>query len=91
VGTTATRVLEYLALLKAGFCGEKSEFCDLFIYPGFKFQMLDGLLTNFHLPQSTLFLLVCAFGGHKLVKECYREAIRQQYRFYSDGDCMLLL
>lgn len=91
VGTTATRVLEYLALGKAGFCGEKSGFCDLFIYPGFKFQMLDGLLTNFHLPQSTLFLLVCAFGGHELLKECYREAIRQQYRFYSYGDCMLLL
>ena len=91
VGTTTTRVLEYLALQEEGFCGRRSGFCDLFIYPGFKFQMLNGLLTNLHLPQSTLFMLVCAFGGHELVQECYREAIRQQYRFYSYGDCMLLL
>jgi S-adenosylmethionine:tRNA ribosyltransferase-isomerase len=91
VGTTTTRVLEYLALGEEGFCGGKSGFCDLFIYPGFKFQMLDGLLTNFHLPQSTLFMLVCAFGGHELLQKCYREAVHQRYRFYSYGDCMLLL
>jgi S-adenosylmethionine:tRNA ribosyltransferase-isomerase len=91
VGTTTTRVLEYLAMGKDGFQGSKSGFCDLFIYPGFKFQMLDGLLTNFHLPQSTLFMLVSAFGGRELVQECYREAVRQEYRFYSYGDCMLLL
>jgi S-adenosylmethionine:tRNA ribosyltransferase-isomerase len=91
VGTTTTRVLEYLALQKEGFCSGKSGFCNLFIYPGFEFRMLDGLLTNFHLPQSTLFILVCAFGGIKLLQECYREAIRREYRFYSYGDCMLLL
>lgn len=91
VGTTTTRVLEYLALGNEGFRGGQSGFCDLFIYPGFKFQMLDGLLTNFHLPRSTLFMLVCAFGGRELLKECYQEAVRQKYRFYSYGDCMLLL
>jgi S-adenosylmethionine:tRNA ribosyltransferase-isomerase len=53
--------------------------------------MLDGLLTNFHLPQSTLFMLVCAFAGRELMLDCYREAISRNYRFYSYGDCMLLL
>jgi S-adenosylmethionine:tRNA ribosyltransferase-isomerase len=91
VGTTTTRVLEHMALGGKEFRRGEAGFCDLFIYPGFKFQMLNGLLTNFHLPQSTLFMLVSAFGGTELLKECYREAIRQQYRFYSYGDCMLLL
>lgn len=90
VGTTTTRVLEHLALEAGGFAGG-SGFCSLFIYPGFRFQMLDGLLTNFHLPKSSLFMLVCAFGGVRFLKDCYREAIRRQYRFYSYGDCMLLL
>jgi S-adenosylmethionine:tRNA ribosyltransferase-isomerase len=91
VGTTTTRVLEFLAQQDHGFKGKKSGFCDLFIYPGFQFQMLDGLLTNFHLPRSTLFMLVCAFGGLDLLRECYREAISREYRFFSYGDCMLLL
>lgn len=91
VGTTSTRCLEYLAREKNPLQQPASGFCDLFIYPGFQFRMLDGLLTNFHLPQSTLFMLVCAFAGRGLMLDCYREAISRNYRFYSYGDCMLLL
>ncbi len=91
VGTTTARCLEFLA--KKGFpCDRASSGeCDLFIYPGHEFRMLDGLLTNFHLPRSTLFMLVCAFAGRDLMLDCYREAIALGYRFYSYGDCMLLL
>ena len=91
VGTTSTRCLEYLAREKNPLQQPASGFCNLFIYPGFEFRMLDGLLTNFHLPQSTLFMLVCAFAGRELMLDCYREAISKDYRFYSYGDCMLLL
>jgi S-adenosylmethionine:tRNA ribosyltransferase-isomerase len=91
VGTTSTRCLEYLAREKNSREQPASGFCNLFIYPGFEFRMLDGLLTNFHLPQSTLFMLVCAFAGRELMLDCYREAISHNYRFYSYGDCMLLL
>ncbi len=91
VGTTTTRVLEYLArgedFLQSGACG----FCDLFIHPGFEFRVVDGLLTNFHLPRSTLFMLVSAFAGRDLMIECYRQAVAEQYRFFSYGDCMLIL
>jgi S-adenosylmethionine:tRNA ribosyltransferase-isomerase len=91
VGTTTTRCLEFLAKQKNALNSASGGFCDLFIYPGFEFKMLDGLLTNFHLPRSTLFMLVCAFGGRELLMDCYREAIMNNYRFYSYGDCMLLL
>jgi S-adenosylmethionine:tRNA ribosyltransferase-isomerase len=91
VGTTSTRCLEYLAREKNPLQQPAEGFCNLFIYPGFEFRMLDGLLTNFHLPQSTLFMLVCAFAGRELMLDCYREAISRDYRFYSYGDCMLLL
>jgi len=91
VGTTTTRSLEFIArkniLPEACIEGE----CDLFIYPGFQFRMLDGLITNFHLPRSTLFMLVSAFAGRELMLDCYREAIECNYRFYSYGDCMLIL
>ena len=91
VGTTTTRCLEFIARHQyppgQGAQGE----CDLFIYPGFQFRMLDGLITNFHLPRSTLFMLASAFAGRELMLDCYREAIRCQYRFYSYGDCMLIL
>ncbi len=93
VGTTTTRVLESAvnsnnnqARLKA-IKGKTS----LFIYPGFKFKIVDHLLTNFHLPKSTLFLLVCAFAGKKLIDKAYQEAIKQHYRFYSYGDAMLII
>jgi S-adenosylmethionine:tRNA ribosyltransferase-isomerase len=91
VGTTTTRCLEFIA--RQPFVpgkGAEGE-CDLFIYPGFAFRMLDGLITNFHLPRSTLFMLASAFGGRDLLLDCYREAIGRRYRFYSYGDCMLIL
>jgi S-adenosylmethionine:tRNA ribosyltransferase-isomerase len=90
VGTTTTRVLEYL--MHTGNIRESSGFVDLFIYPGFEFRALDGgLLTNFHLPKSTLLMLVSAFAGRQLTLDCYREAISEGYRFYSYGDCMLIV
>ncbi len=91
VGTTTVRTLEYAAarseasVIEAG-SGE----ADLFIYPGYEFKVIGGLLTNFHLPQSTLLMLVCAFGGNEQVLNAYRHAVEQRYRFYSYGDCMLL-
>jgi S-adenosylmethionine:tRNA ribosyltransferase-isomerase len=91
VGTTSTRCLEYLAMQKDPFTQASSGFCSLFIYPGFQFRALEGLLTNFHLPRSTLFMLASAFAGKELMLECYREAIANNYRFYSYGDCMLIL
>jgi S-adenosylmethionine:tRNA ribosyltransferase-isomerase len=91
VGTTTTRVLEYLARTGPFPQESTSGFCDLFIFPGFRFHMLGGLLTNFHLPCSTLFMLVCAFAGRDLMLDCYRQAVEKEYRFFSYGDCMLLL
>jgi S-adenosylmethionine:tRNA ribosyltransferase-isomerase len=91
VGTTTTRCLEFLARQENSLEHASDGFCDLFIYPGFQFRILDGLLTNFHLPRSTLFLLVCAFAGRELMLNCYRQAIAEKYRFYSYGDCMLIL
>jgi len=85
VGTTSCRVLESYAK------GEKEGETELFIYPGYKFKMIDGLLTNFHLPRSTLYMLVCGFAGNELIRKAYQEAIDKKYRFYSYGDCMLIL
>jgi S-adenosylmethionine:tRNA ribosyltransferase-isomerase len=85
VGTTSLRALESYA------SGLSSGFTDLFIYPGYRFKLVDCLLTNFHLPKTTLFMLVCAFAGEKLAKKAYREAIDKKYRFYSYGDAMLIL
>ncbi|MDD8028099.1 MAG: S-adenosylmethionine:tRNA ribosyltransferase-isomerase, partial [Acidobacteriota bacterium] len=64
---------------------------SLFIYPGFEFKVVDRLLTNFHLPQSTLLMLISAFAGRELIKAAYEEAVRKKYRFFSYGDCMLIL
>lgn len=90
VGTTSTRVLESLE-----FNGERKEgnsgWTDRFIYPGQKFNTVDKLLTNFHLPKSTLYMLVCAFAGKDLVERAYREAVRAEYRFFSYGDAMLII
>jgi S-adenosylmethionine:tRNA ribosyltransferase-isomerase len=91
VGTTTTRCLEFLAKQEHSWEGGASGYCNLFIYPGFRFGMLDGLITNFHLPRSTLFMLVCAFAGRDLMLDCYREAVAEGYRFFSYGDCMLIL
>ncbi|MDP3182927.1 MAG: tRNA preQ1(34) S-adenosylmethionine ribosyltransferase-isomerase QueA [Desulfobaccales bacterium] len=89
VGTTTTRVLEFCANPE-GFKPQQG-WCDLYIYPGYRFQAVDRLLTNFHLPRSTLLLLVSAFAGRNLIMTAYREAIKEKYRFYSYGDCMLIL
>jgi S-adenosylmethionine:tRNA ribosyltransferase-isomerase len=91
VGTTTVRTLEYSARL----AGESrieagSGEADLFIYPGFEFRIVGALLTNFHLPQSTLLMLVCALGGKDLVLRAYRHAVEAGYRFYSYGDCMFV-
>jgi S-adenosylmethionine:tRNA ribosyltransferase-isomerase len=85
VGTTSCRSLETYA------SGIKEGYTDLFIYPGYKFKIVDHLLTNFHLPKTTLFVLVCAFAGEKLARKAYSEAIDKKYRFYSYGDAMLII
>jgi S-adenosylmethionine:tRNA ribosyltransferase-isomerase len=91
VGTTTVRTLEY-ASQRAGSdrldAGRGD--ADIFIYPGYRFRIVDALLTNFHLPQSTLLMLVCALGGRALVMDAYRHAIETGYRFYSYGDCMFV-
>ena len=91
VGTTTTRALEHLVRQGRFPRQPDSGWCDLSIYPGFRFEAVQGLLTNFHLPESTLLMLVCAFAGYELTMSCYREAISSRYRFYSYGDCMLIL
>jgi len=88
VGTTSVRVLE--TLVRQNF-QESSGWTDIFIYPPCKFTMTDGLLTNFHLPKSTLLLLVSAFCGRDLLLSAYQHAVAEKYRFFSYGDCMLIL
>ena len=91
VGTTTVRTLEYSAVKSTtGHLQPGNGEADLFIYPGYQFRIVGALLTNFHLPQSTLLMLVCAFGGTDRVLEAYHHAVRQQYRFYSYGDCMFI-
>ena len=90
VGTTTVRTLEYAAQQKAGEIQPSSGEANLFIYPGYKFQVVQALLTNFHLPQSTLLMMVCALGGKENVMHAYQHAVAQRYRFYSYGDCMFL-
>jgi S-adenosylmethionine:tRNA ribosyltransferase-isomerase len=90
VGTTAVRTLEYVAREGGGAVSPGSGEADIFIYPGFEFRVVGGLLTNFHLPQSTLLMLVSAFGGKDNVLRAYQHAVEQRYRFYSYGDCMFL-
>lgn len=90
VGTTAVRVLESAAE-PGGTVSEAEGWTGLYIYPGFTFRVADALLTNFHLPRSTLLMLVSAFAGRENVLAAYREAVRERYRFYSFGDCMLIL
>jgi len=90
VGTTTVRTLEYAALQGNGEVRAGSGEANLFIYPGYKFQVVRALLTNFHLPQSTLLMLVCALGGKENVMLAYGHAVRERYRFYSYGDCMLV-
>jgi len=90
VGTTVCRVLETVAD-KNGFITAQNGWTDLFIYPGYQFRLVGALLTNFHLPRSTLLMLISAFGGYERIMNAYREAVENRYRFYSFGDCMLIL
>ena len=90
VGTTSTRVLESVFRQNGELRACEGQ-TDIFIYPGFEFKVISGLITNFHLPRSTLLMLVSAFIGLEKTRELYRIAIEQNYRFYSFGDAMLLL
>ncbi len=90
VGTTTTRALEDAARRGNGAVRPGTASAEIFIYPGFEFQVIDGLLTNFHLPKSSLLMLVCAFAGRERVLHAYEEAVRRRYRFYSYGDAMVV-
>ena len=89
VGTTSTRTLESAAD-ENGYLKETSGWTDIFIYPGYKFKVIDGLITNFHLPQSTLVMLVSALAGRENVLNAYEEAVKEKYRFFSFGDAMYI-
>jgi S-adenosylmethionine:tRNA ribosyltransferase-isomerase len=91
IGTTATRVLESLDFKNNSSEELQTGWTNLFIYPGYQFQNVDKLLTNFHLPKSTLFMLTCAFTGKKLAKQAYQKAIDKSFRFFSYGDAMLII
>jgi S-adenosylmethionine:tRNA ribosyltransferase-isomerase len=88
IGTTTVRTLEYAALKSAGRIAAGSGEADLFIYPGFRFRVIEALLTNFHLPKSTLLMLVSAFAGRENILRAYEHAVKERYRFFSYGDCM---
>ena len=90
VGTTSARTLETLST-NEGVLMPGTGWTDIFIYPGYQFKMVDALITNFHLPKSTLVMLVAAFAGREQVLAAYKEAIKEKYRFYSFGDAMLLI
>jgi len=90
VGTTSVRTLE-AAAAAGGTIAAGSGWCELFIYPGYRFRAVDGIITNFHLPKSTLLMLVSAFAGRERILKAYREAVAARYRFYSYGDAMLIL
>ena len=89
IGTTSCRVLES-ATDENGIIHDMAKETDIFIYPGYKFKMLDGLLTNFHLPESTLIMLVSALAGKENIMRAYKHAVEEKYRFFSFGDCMLI-
>jgi S-adenosylmethionine:tRNA ribosyltransferase-isomerase len=91
VGTTTTRALEDGALRGGGVVRPGTSMAEVFIHPGFEFQVIGGLVTNFHLPKSSLLMLVCAFAGREHVLHAYQEAVRARYRFYSYGDAMLVI
>jgi S-adenosylmethionine:tRNA ribosyltransferase-isomerase len=90
VGTTTVRTLEFAAQQGGGKIRAGAGEANIFIYPGYKFQVVGALLTNFHLPESTLLMLVCALGGKENVMRAYEHAVRERYRFYSYGDCMFV-
>ena len=90
VGTTSCRTLESVATFE-GEIKAADGWTSIFIYPGYEFKVLDGLVTNFHLPESTLIMLVSAFAGYDHTMQAYREAVQEKYRFFSFGDAMLIL
>jgi S-adenosylmethionine:tRNA ribosyltransferase-isomerase len=90
VGTTCVRTLEFAADSR-GYIKPGDGSCDLFIYPGYRFKVVDAMVTNFHLPRSTLMMLVSAFAGREKVLSAYREAIERRYRFFSYGDAMMIV
>lgn len=91
VGTTSCRTLESVATFNDGKILESDGWTSIFIYPGYDFKVLDGLITNFHLPESTLIMLVSAFAGYEHVMAAYKEAVENRYRFFSFGDAMLII
>ena len=90
VGTTSCRTLESLVNTDGSFTAG-SKWTEIFIYPGYQFRAIDGLITNFHLPESTLVMLVSAFAGRENVLSAYNEAVKEKYRFFSFGDAMLIV
>lgn len=90
VGTTSCRVLETIADEKTGFVKAKESDTGIYIYPGYKFKCIDGLITNFHLPKSTLLMLVSALAGREFILQAYNEAVKEKYRFFSFGDAMFI-
>ena len=90
VGTTSCRTIESFAA-EDGTLKESAGWTNIFIYPGYRFKVLDGLITNFHLPESTLIMLVSALAGREHVLAAYEEAVRERYRFFSFGDAMIIL
>ena len=90
VGTTSCRTLESVAA-REGEIRESDGWTDIFIYPGFTFRVLDGLITNFHLPESTLIMLVSALAGYDHIMNAYKIAVQERYRFFSFGDAMLII
>ncbi|MBQ2779986.1 MAG: tRNA preQ1(34) S-adenosylmethionine ribosyltransferase-isomerase QueA [Clostridia bacterium] len=91
VGTTSCRTLESVGLNADGLVEAKDGWTEIFIYPGYQFQVLDGLITNFHLPESTLIMLVSAFAGYEQTMMAYKHAVEAEYRFFSFGDAMLII
>lgn len=91
VGTTSTRTLETIASKHNGQFVEESGFTDIFIFPGYEFKAIDGMITNFHLPKSTLMMLISALATREHVMRAYEEAVKKQYRFFSFGDAMLII
>ena len=91
VGTTSTRTLETIASAGNGSFKEMSGWTDIFIYPGYEFKAIDGMITNFHLPKSTLIMLVSALAGRESVLHAYETAVQEKYRFFSFGDAMLII
>ena len=91
VGTTSCRVLESIADEKTGMVKPIEDDTEIFIYPGYKFKCIDGLITNFHLPESTLLMLVSALAGKEYIMKAYKEAVKEKYRFFSFGDAMFII